>query len=486
MDLDLNASFKKWARNLMKSSQRRHLEASMLARYPQAERVLAFADKHITMSYKHPNGILNAHYDDNGGDISMLFKGLGDSRSEEEHADFVLASFIYQMERAGQTDPELTQLRQQIFGKLFGDGDGGVLRLTLNDLGSDDVKGLGSELLSEAVSFMEGTGLPYNKAVLDLLRANNTILKVMPYRSSHGMVGGYCPATHDIQVTYSGENATRAEMVAQLIHVLMHETAHLNQHEENIFAEVAKEADHYRELTHLNELQAHILQYKTALELFMASPRFDDFIAGDMSGEELRAMLDSENSIEDALIVLDLVDSAPGSAMLHNIKQRSEEGVDALKEIGSEFFVKEGLCLGQIDYFDTSGEPHYEDGNFTRMQRYAHSHIGVMNFGAMHSGGHRGSDKIEEIERAIKGHFNGDIGIDPDNIQVPFADEQLEFISAFTKRRIKVHHIEALWHREGGSEGISCLGKLSEDVMSRAAVHDQRAPSKAMALRSSS
>lgn len=464
MTIDLSGNFKKWARNLMKSAQRRSMESLIRDQHPDVfERITNYADDHIRMKFKPSHGSLETMRDQNGANVLLVFREP-EAIEELEMADYVLAGIIHQMESSGQSNLELTQLRHKIYASLFDDPSGGLSRFTVNDLSSPDVKGRSADLVSQAIEYLEASDKPYHRFAVNLLREENTLLQVKPRREGEQIYGGFHLDTQSIHVTYPDEGLSDQEIVARIVGTLMHEVCHLCQFKQDILADMAIEADHFRELTHLNELQAHVMQYKTGLELFLESQYIESYMEGRISKEGLSDALSQGTQLDDALMRVTLLDSDVGQMILDNIRMRKDEGLQHLREAGVDSLIKQALCHGRIDHFDTEGSPHYQNDGLTRMQRYAHSHIYVMNF----TGGN-GKDSKNEIQRAIKGHFDGDLGIKTGDIVVNFADPDYEFVSAFTGRELQVAQIESLWRREGGSDNISRLGGLSEVVMSQAA-----------------
>lgn len=363
----------------------------------------------------------------------------------KDEADAVYAAFIDLAEQKGLANDALLFERRAINARLYQDGDGDCTRFKTNDL-TRSLSGRNAKILKDSFDSLESFNLPQCDYILDTLRRNNATINIGP---SYGgaLSGGFSPDTKELTLYYYDPEDDDADISSRVALTLLHETCHFDQDQKGITADSTTDATEYRELFHLNELQAHNLQYKTALELFTQTQFYTDFSRGKMDIHTLVEKLKGDDSKPAKVTLNNLCTSQVGNTILNNLQHRTQNNLDITD---LEAVVKEALCHGDILNI-AQGEITYDDTLLSRMQRYAHSHIAVMNFGQSGSDG-------QKYDAAVSAHFSAPIGLSDQGNTVHFAKGDLEFTSPVTRRSLSVKAVEMIWGNSGFDQNHAGLG----------------------------
>ncbi len=400
-----------------------------------------------------------------GEDVVIIHNGDIDLT---EKADMAYATLVNMAEQVGVATPEQSQTRRSLMRKYFSDEDGKPTRFTLGDLESGEDLGPNADVLRDAVDALKHLNTPESNMVLTALRQGHLVINISPAAQNTGSGANamYLSERSFIRSTYDpadDRNVTAAALATRLLH----EGTHYIQDREGMLAEIAYEPENSRELFHLNELQAHVVQYSAAMHLFIASGQYEEFVSGDITKEELAERWAQADDIGTIICENHLMRSKTGVRLLDNILARKEAGIGGISADDAEALVKEALLHGRIERIEPDGIVYEEDG-LTRMQQYAHSHVSVLNFEKS-----RLSDDPDFIDDAIMKHFEGDLGLSPEGNVVDFANEDTYFESEVTHRPLNVGLIEHMWDKLG-YEGGHQLGAHSEAVVRERQAHLHR------------
>ena len=391
-----------------------------------------------------------------GEDIFIVHDGNTGLR---EKADMAYATLVNIAEKAGLASPAQSQARRDIMRTYFSDDEGNPTRFTLADIESGEDLGPHADVLCQGVDALSNMNTPESNAVVGALQREHLVINIAPspHRAGNGVSAMYLPERQFMRSTYDPldhANVTTAALATRLLH----EGTHFIQDQEGMLAAIAHDPENARELFHLNELQAHVVQYSAAMHLFIASGQYDEFVSGNITKEELAERWAMAEDVGTIICENHLMRSKTGGRLLDNILARKDAGIGGIGAEDAEALVKEALIHGRIDHVEPDGIV-YEETDLTRMQQYAHSHVSVLNFKKS-----RHSDDPSVIDDAILKHFQGDLGLSPDGNIVDFAHEDTFFESEVTHRPLSVGVIEHMWNNLG-YEGDHQLGAHSEAVV---------------------
>ncbi|TNE32316.1 MAG: hypothetical protein EP349_02065 [Alphaproteobacteria bacterium] len=376
----------------------------------------------------------------------------------ETEAEMVYAAMVDMAEKKGLGNDVLAAERRDINSRIYTDWQDDCTRFKLSDL-NHGATGQNAKLLRACIKFLEEADLPQCNTVAELLRDNDMTVNLRPAQNS-ALSGSFSPDSKELTLFYDPE-MDEADIIGKLCLNIVHETCHYDQDRKGIMADSMGDVNAYREIFHLNELQAHTAQYKTALQLLMKSSHYPDFAEGKTDIEALTEKLGTSAQLQDRICFQHLCQSRVGTTILSNLQQHSLYG-DKPHIAHAETMVKEALCRGEITSLTESGAE-YDTNSLSRMQRYAHSHISVMNYSVARGGG-------MDFDTAVAKHFDAPLGLDKTGNTVPFANTKLSFVSPVTKRDISVGAIEMLWERAGFEQnGLKNLGQASEAVLAKTA-----------------
>ncbi|PCJ96614.1 MAG: hypothetical protein COA45_10920 [Zetaproteobacteria bacterium] len=395
-----------------------------------------------------PNYVPNAYVADGG--ITIV---TNEDKPFEDEVDMVYVNLIGMLEKQGGGNSALQQERLQLSDRLFTDHDGHPARFTMSDLDGDYDGGPNADLLRSVVKMLDDTGFDECHEILNALRDDSVVIRVQP-SSGDRTSAQYLPERSEMKVTYAPEMDEQTK-VAIIALRLIHEGCHHIQNRNGMIAEVAEEPDNFRELMHLNELQAHIVQYKVVMQLFAQSDAYEQFTNGRLSIDDLETLWEQSDDVKDKMCQAYLINQYVGRDILGNIAMHSQHNSDDFDPNDLERYIKEALNHGEIvDIKD--GIVSYDDQNLSRMQRYAHAHVSVLNFSNGYSGGWTENDDIKKIDLACQKHFEGPLGISKDDIEVHFVAPDFSFNSAVTGRLISVEQVESMWEKMGST--LTSLG----------------------------
>lgn len=382
-------------------------------------------------------------------------------QSLADDANMVYVNLISMLEKQGKGTPALRQERLNLSDRLFTDKDSNPVRFTMSDLDGDYDGGPNADLLRSVTRALEDIGFDECDEVLRVLKEDDVVIRVQPGYQGMATSAQYLPERSEMKVTYAPD-LDETSKVATIALGLMHEGCHHVQNREVMLSSVAEEPDNFRELIHLNELQAHTVQYKVAMKLFAQSDEYDGFINGSRSLEDLEERWAQSDDVKDKMCLAYLIEKNTGRDILNNMaKYAQADGVD-FDPNDLEGYVKEALNHGEIVGIN-DGVASYDEQYLSRMQRYAHAHISVLNFSGFGSSGNsKRNDDVEQIALAREKHFVGPLGMNRDDVEVPFAAPDMVFTSAVTGKALNVAQVEFMWEREGGS-ALKSLGRMDRD-----------------------
>ena len=441
---------RKQFRQITMSSFQRDVERNLCERYPEARQVLDTLE-HPKVILKNSRSREMAYLDDAEHVVLMT---LEDSDISDE-ADRVYGELLKLMEIKGLATEEMKDRRQEIYAHHYADGDGNRTRFTYDDV-SVAAPDRGKNILKGCFDFLESLNVPGAQLILDTMRDNHTAINLVPVADTVALAGSFIPDRNEFNFFYDVD-LPDTDVVAQTALKILHEGTHLYQKTAGLLSENVSEADNFREVSHLNELQAHTIQYLVPLELLQQLPVYEDFKAGYLSIQDLADDLERSDDVVANVCRRSLCGSHEGASILGNIQSRFDAGM--LSDMPPELLVKESLCRGEIDKIE-DGQIIYDQSDMTRMQRYAHSHITVMNFGSLGDGG----DKASVVHDIVGGHFQGPLGLSVSGNTVDFVSGDFVFTSAVTHRQISVQAIEYIWGKYGG-ENTQGLGFKSEELL---------------------
>lgn len=444
-------------RRLSVSPFQRRIEDEMAARHPAAAALMEKLGHPRLYSRTKRNG--KDCYAD--GNTICLVSSAETPLADE--ADMVYAALIDMAEKKGIGNEALSAERRQINSRIYTDRQGDGTRFKIADL-DHAPDGRNAKLLRGCMDFLDSAGLPQCAAVAKLLREENVTLNLRPVRYA-ALSGGFSPDSREVTLYYDPA-AEDLDIIAKLSLNIMHESCHVDQERKGILADMMKDANAYREVFHLNELQAHTVQYKTALQLLMQSPDYQDFVTGKSDTDGLAEKLGASPQISDRVCLQHLCRNPTGTVLLSNLQQRSLAADRIFTPQEAERMVKEALCCGEMTAVTENGV-FYDTAVLSRMQRYVHSHIAVLNFSPP-------CGKGTDFEAAVVQHFTGDFALEKSGNGVDFAAADLAFISPVTGRAITVHAIENLWERLGFEDNMS--GRLGQTVEKILADRVQKPP----------
>lgn len=462
-------------RSLTLSAPRRRIEAYLTSQYPEAAAAIEIAE-HPRLTIKAKPAARSC-YEDRPHHFTLISH---DDTPAEENAEIFYSALLHSLEQNDKATAEMSERRQSLYRKLFQDKQGQQTKFTWHDINSAapaDMNDRNHRILSQVKSFIETADNRACQELKNMLSNEGMILNIHA-RAQSTMSGRYSPDSRELTVIYDPQ-LSDLDAAAQIILTVLHESCHYHQHQNGLLADNARDADNYRELFHLNELQAHTNQYKLPLKLFIDSPDYKRLAAGSVSLEDLAEEWQSSADVKDHIFYKTFCVSALGKTILTNLQARQQAGLfSAAPE--TELIVKETLCQGKILSVDKDAVT-YDTDRLSTMQRYAHSHIAVLNHSV--SGGGFGHDKESMINDAVLGHFCGPLGLSKSGNTMTFATPELTFHSAATGREISVRSIESLWQKDG-AKNTQGLGFKSEDILATAtqetpnAKNSHRAPQK--------
>ncbi len=393
-------------------------------------------------------------------DESITVVTNGD-QSLADDANMVYVNLISMLEKQGKGTPALRQEKLNLSDRLFTDGNDNPVRFTMSDLDGDYDGGPNADLLRSVTKALEDIGFDECDEVLRVLKEDDVVIRVQP--GFQGMVTSaqYFPERSEMKVTYALD-LDETSKVAAIALGLMHEGCHHVQNREGMLSSVAEEPDNFRELIHLNELQAHTVQYKVAMKLFAQSDEYDGFINGSTSLDDLGERWGQSDDVKDKMCLAYLIEKNTGRDILNNMAKYAQADGAEFDSNDLEGYVKEALNHGEVLEIN-DGVASYDEQYLSRMQRYAHAHISVLNFSGFGSGGNsKQNDDVEQIALAHEKHFSGPLGMSKDDVEVHFAAPETVFTSAVTGKNLNVAQIEFMWEREGGS-ALNSLGRMDRD-----------------------
>jgi hypothetical protein len=375
----------------------------------------------------------------------------------ETEADMVYAAMVDMAEKKGLGNAVLAAERREINSRIYTDWQGDCTRFKCSDLDHGST-GRNAALLRACIRFLEESELPQCGMVAKLLKDYDMTVNLRPAQNST-LSGSFSPDSKELTLFYDPE-MDDLDITGKLCLNIVHETCHFYQDQKGIMADSMKDVNAYREIFHLNELQAHTAQYKTALQLLTQSSHYQDFAARQTDIDALSEKLGTSPQLQDRICFQHLCQSRAGTTILLNLQQHSLAEVIPPDPVFSEALVKEALCFGEITAITENGIQ-YETDQLSRMQRYAHSHIAVLNYTTARGDG-------MDFETAVQQHFQTSLGLEKTGNTVPFADKDLSFVSPVTGREISVGAIEMLWEKTGFEQtGFGNLGQASEDVLTK-------------------
>lgn len=396
-----------------------------------------------------------------GDAISLV---TNETTAIEDEAGMVYAAMIDMAEKKGLGNDVLSAERREINSRIYTDWQGDTTRFKISDL-DHGAAGRNAKILRACVDFLDGTELPQCRAVAKILKDHDMTVNLRPVQNS-ALSGSFSPDSKELTLFYDPE-MDDLDIIGKLCLNIVHETCHFDQDQKGIMADSMKEVNAYREIFHLNELQAHTAQYKTAFQLFTQSGYYQDFSVRQTDIDRLSEKLGTSPQLQDRICFQHLCQSRAGMTILSNLQQHSlAEGMPPAP-VFAETLVKEALCFGDITAITEAGTE-YDTGSLSRMQRYAHSHISVLNYSVA-----RGDNT--DFETAVLKHFETPLGLDKTGNIVPFADKNLSFVSPVTNREISIGAIETLWEKSGFEQnGFGNLGQACEEILAKHAPETPR------------
>lgn len=387
-----------------------------------------------------------------------------EDRSLSDDADMAYVAMIGLYETYGERRDDLTQRRIEISERLFLDENNDPTRFLVSDIRNGYDTGGNAQILKGAIEALDSICFSEASEILSALEDGNVVMRVSPTHGDQAMVARFWPQRNEMHVSYD-PNAETQSQLARVALRLLHEGCHHIQCRDGMSADIAKEARNFRELTHLNELQAHTIPAKVVMTLFHETGLLEGYLDGSLSKEDLGEMWRTSDNIEDQMCLAYLIEHDDGNVLLDNIKTRYDADDFDLENI--EFFIKEALTRGRIVSVDDDAF-HFDEDNLSRMQRYAHAHIVNANFSHFKKVTERPKDDVDLIDNAVKLHFNGPLGLGLDGNTVTRAAEELRFRSSISGREVSVGQIENMWERDGCTvtEGFGdyVLSFAAEDV----------------------
>jgi len=438
-------------RKLAISPLQRRIERVIQERHPEAGALMETLDyPRLHRTFKR-NG-KQCHIDDHA--ISLV--SIKDAPIENE-ADMVYAAMIDMAEKKGLANEVLSAERREINNRIYADWQGDCTRFKISDL-DQGITGRNAIILCSCIDFLERVDLPQCSAVVKLLQEHDMSVNLRPVQNS-ALSGSFSPDSKELTLFYDPE-VEDLDIIGKLCLNIVHETCHFDQERKGILADGMRDVNAYREVFHLNELQAHTAQYKTALQLMMKSSHYQDFIEGKTDIPHLTENLGSSPQLHDRICFQHLCQSNVGTTILSNLQQRSIAEGQPPAASNAETLVKEALCQGEIIALTEDG-PAYNRDKLSRMQRYAHSHISIMNYSVARGDGMAFDD-------AVLKHFDTPLGLEKSGNTVPFAEASLSFVSPVSNRDISVGTIETMWESNGFEKsGHGNLGQASEAVLAK-------------------
>ncbi|PCI57298.1 MAG: hypothetical protein COB36_03270 [Alphaproteobacteria bacterium] len=417
--------------------------------------ILKAADTPAIKVQEKARAVPNAYVSDEH--ITVVTNG---DQSLADDANMVFVNLISMLEKQGKGTPALRQEKLNLSDRLFTDRNDDPVRFTMSDLDGDYDGGPNAGLLRSVTKTLEDIGFDECDEILRILKEDNVVIRVQPGYEGMATSAQYFPERSEMKVTYAPDLDEKTK-VAILALGLMHEGCHHVQNREGMLAAVAEEPDNFRELIHLNELQAHTVQYKVAMKLFAQSDEYAGFINGSTSLEDLGERWGQSDDVKNKICLAYLIEKTTGRDILNNMaKYAQADGVE-FDSNDLEGYVKEALNHGEILEIN-DGVASYDEQYLSRMQRYAHAHISVLNFSGFASGGNsKQNDDVEQIALARGKHFSGPLGMNKDDVEVHFAAPEMVFTSAVTGKVLNVAQIEFMWEREGGS-ALHSLGRMDQ------------------------
>ncbi len=427
--------------------------------YPEALEVMKEIGNPDIRIFNQPRATPDSYISDD--DVHLI---TDDEQSLSDNADMAYVAMIGLFDSYGEPREDLTQRRLEISERLFTDSYGDPTRFLVSDIRAGYDKGENAHMLKGAIEALDQICFAQSDEILQALENSNVVMRVSPMREGQAMVGRFWPQRNEMHISYDAQSDTKAQ-IARVALRLLHEGCHHVQCRDGMSADIAKEAQNYRELTHLNELQAHTVPASIVMTLFRETGLLEGYLDGDVSKDDLDAAWRESDQIEDQMCLAYLIEHGEGNTLLDNIKMRYDAHDFDVEHM--EFYIKEALTHGPILSIDDTSI-HFDEDNLSRMQRYAHAHIVNANFSQFKKPTSRPKDNVDLIDNAVKLHFNGPLGLGLEGNTVTRAAEELSFRSSISGRDVTVGQIENMWERDGctvtSGFGDYILSFAEEDV----------------------